>query len=273
MMTHLHGLRHWATVMVLGTLACGERPDAREEREVGALGTRVVERAVLRTIALDTLSDSAHVLSLIPEADGDAIAFRFADPAHGVTAGLGLIDRARPIPQLGWPDSVSQVRWRAPHELVFTVGTGEGVRVIIDAHASTLVTIQDLSTAPGAAAPPGTVSPEVRARATRFVDSTRFQPDGRPQQSALRYAPTRFLTASRDSVAVFHVAATDSVGRLSNPTWYLLDLATGGVQPIDSIIGPMTAMPPDAGAWTDDGTFLYTKGLTLYELRVRRDGP
>lgn len=262
---------------VIITLAACNKVDRQPRQSLGALDFRTIQRASLRTITMDTLSDSSRILAIVPEPDGDAVAFRFADPAHGVVAGLGLIDRDHPLPQLGWPDSVTQVRWRRPHELVFTAGTGEGVRMILDAHADTIAAVE---AAPGIRDSVAMVLPapaqapsDLRTRAIAFVDSVRFQPDGRPQQSALHYAPTRIVLAPRDSVAAFHVTGVDSSGRHSNPAWYILDVPSRGIEPIDSIIGPTAAMPAESGAWTDEGTFLFTKGLILYEVRVRRRQP
>lgn len=262
---------------VITTLGACNTADRQPRQPLGALDFRTIQRASLRTIAMDTLSDSSRILAVVPEPDGDAVAFRFADPAHGIAAGLGLLDRAHPLPQLGWPDSVAQVRWRRPHELVFTAGTGEGVRMILDAHADTITAVE---AAPGVkdsvamVLPAPTQAPsDLRTRAIAFIDSVRFQPDGRPQQSALHYAPSRIVLAPRDSVAAFHVTAIDSSGRHSNPAWYILDVPSGAIEPIDSIVGPTAAMPAESGAWTDEGTFLFTKGLILYEVRVRRREP
>jgi hypothetical protein len=258
-------------------LACTSR-DTAERAPTGPVEAHDVERASLRFIALDTLSDSARILALIPEPDGDAVAFTFADPARAITAGLGILDRARPIPQLVWPDSTTQVRWRGSHELVFSAGTGESVLVVVDAHADTISAIQDPSDSAKVPTPDAltaaTTSAELpanaRARATRFVDSLRFQPDGKPQGSALRYAPTRIALARHDSLAAFHVLASDDSGRQFNPAWYLLDLRTADIQPIDTVVGPASAMRSESAAWTEDGAFLYTKGLTVHEVRVRR---
>lgn len=254
-------------------LACG-RPAKDVDSPAGTLQARVVHRAFLRAIALDTLSDSARILKLFPEPDGDAVAFTFADPVRGITGGLGLLDLRRPLPQLAWPDSISQVRWRAPHELVFTTGTISGVRVIIDAHADTLTTFEDSASMDATPMAAIEVGDDARARATRFTDSIRIQPTDAPATSVLHYAPTHFLPAPHDSIIAFQTtAAAANMTTRSNPTWYLLDLRTGAVQPLDSLTGSARLMPAEAAAWTADGSFLFTKGLALYEARTQRAAP
>ncbi len=257
---------------VLSAACAGD--DGRKASSPGILDVQVAERATLRRVALDTLSDSTRILALSPEPDGDAVAFTFADPARRVTSGLAILDRARPAPQLAWPDSVTGVRWRGPHELAFSSGTGTGVFVVVNAHTDTISAIREASDTFRVSAPTVTNIPNViRARAAQFIDSLHVQPEGRPQHSALRYAPSTIILARHDSVAAVHVAGIDSAGRRFNPAWYVLDLRSQHAHPVDTLIGPISLMPPEAGAWTDEGTFLFAKGLVLHEARVRRRTP
>jgi len=256
--------------------ACKGDSSERNAIEPGALSSRIVSRFPLQAIALDTLSDSAQIVGLFPEPNGDAVAFTFRDPVQGISQGLGILTQSRDTAaRLGWPDSVSSVHWRRAHELVFTAGTGKGVYVILDVRADSLVTVKDttssadtVSTLPVVELP----SPETRARITRMVDSIRFQPEGVPQQGQLRYLPTRILQAPHDSATAFYVAATDHSGIASNPTWYLLDQTTGSLTALDSVIGPASSLPGNTGAWANDSTFYFTKELTLLEVRVKRGG-
>jgi hypothetical protein len=194
-----------------------------------------------------------------------------------ISRGLAVLAHSRDtIPRLAWPDSVSTTHWRHAHELVFTAGTGSGVYVILNARADSLVAIRDTIEPPSAddtIPPTREPAPEIRARITRYIDSIRFQPEGVPQQSQLRYQAGRILPAPHDSTVAFYVAATDGQGSTSNPAWYLLDLANGIVTAVDSVIGPASALPDQTGTWANDTTFYFTKDLTLYELRVHRSQP
>ncbi len=254
---------------------CGGDRSGKEATEPGELLARVTSRFPLRTIGLDTLSDSARIVRLFPEPGRGAVAFTFTDPLQGISRGLGILSQTRDsAPRLGWPDSVSSVHWRDSHRLVFTAGTGNGVYVILDVRADSLVAVRD--TASPATGDSSTLTareatPEIRARITRMIDSIRFQPEGVPQQGQLRYSPTRILPSPHDSSAAFYVSASDGSGNTSNPTWYLLDLASGTITPLDSVIGPAQSLPGDTGVWANDSTFYFTKELTLYEVRVQRE--
>ncbi len=149
----------------------------------------VVDRVTLRVIGSDTLSDSARVLAVYAEPDGDDIAFLFEDPAKGITSGLGLIDRAHNDIHLIWPDSVVQVAWPAAHRLAFRSLMGKGVLEVGNVHADTVRAIailgDTLAIARSSVQLPADLT--VRARATALLDSIRLQPAGKPQRSALRY--------------------------------------------------------------------------------------
>lgn len=230
------------------------------------------ERGSTRIIGTDTLSDSARIIAVAPEPDGDAIAFTFADAARGISAGLGILERQRQLPQVIWPDSVGGAWWSGPHELTFVAAIGtRWARVVVDVHAESLRT---LDRDPRSIERPemSEPSPAVRARATAFIDSLRVQPTGQPQQSQLQYVVTSVLMAPRDSVGAFHVIARGASGERVNPAWYAIDLRSGTVQPIDSVVGPAEIMPEGAAAWVDGERFIYAKGPTLHEARVQRTG-
>jgi hypothetical protein len=263
-------------VTLLAACARQSEPESRRS-DGGALTVTISERATVAGIGADRLSDSASITELFPEDDGDAIPFVFADPLRKVTAGLGILDRRRPNgAQLIWPDSVQDAWWSGSHSFAFTAATGRGVRVVVDVHAETMVTIEH-----GTLTARQHVSDEAPtaawARATAYVDSLRVQPESRPANSALRYTVTRLVTAPRDSLAAFHVAAAPSSEGTSgpgstrtNPAWYALDLRTGAVAPIDSVIGPDEMLPEGAGAWRSDSHFVFAKGLSIHEAQVRR---
>ena len=272
------------TALVLGTITCRQESGtartgsdtgtaaAADDAPVRAVSVSVSERGSARIIGRDTLSDSARVVTVTPEPDGDAIAFTFADTVRGITAGLGIIDRRRAAAELIWPDSVMRAWWIEPHSLAFVTTTGsQGARVVVDVHAESLRTVErrPAATPRTDSLPPGTLD-AARARATTYIDSIRVQPGGQPQRSQLRYAVTGLLPAPRDSLWAFHVIARGTGGQRVNPTWYALDLRTGIVQPIDSVVGSAAILPEKAAAWVDGERFVYAKGPTLHEARIVR---
>lgn len=258
----------------LATAACPGDENARQRpdsaRATFTLSTE--RRAELGAIGGDTLSEAARFLSLLPEADGDAIVFTFADSARGVTSGLGITDRRLESPQLLWPDSVTRAWWLGPHSLAFATQTGTGVRVVVDVHAGELEVVSrgadSGTTAPITGIGGDTV--EARARATRFLDSLRVQPGGQSDRSQLRYRVITLRTAPERDMGAFYVAASDSAGARSNPAWYFLHYRSGQVLPIDEVTGPISELPETAAAWSGDGRFIYVKGRQIHEARVTR---
>lgn len=259
--------------VMLAVTACTGDDDAGQQAERGrtSYSLKAERRAELGAIGRDTLSETARVLSLLPEADGDAIVFTFSDSARGVTSGLGIVDRRLGTPQLLWPDSVSRAWWIAPHSLAFATHTGTGVRVVVDVHAGELEVVTrgadsglTASSTGGAAA--DTI--EARAHATRFIDSLRMQPGGQSDRSQLRYQVIALHTAPGGEMGAFYAAASDSTGARTNPGWYFLDYRSGQVLPIDEVTGPLTELPESAGAWSESARFVYVKGRQIHEVQV-----
>lgn len=236
------------------------------------LEIRAAQRADLRVVGADTLSDTARVRSIAVEPDGEAVAFVFADAGRGIGAGLGLSRAGEDAAQLVWPDSVSAAWWPRPHTLAFV--TTRGTRIVVDVHAERLQVIED-SAASGPGGPPAPpAAPErARARAVTYVDSVRVQPAGQPQGTALRYEVASVIPAPSQPLAAFHVLATDGAGGRSNPAWFAVDTASGAVARIDEVVGPPDELPLEAGGWTSDGRFVYAKGFTLWSAEVVRRAP
>src|SRR5688500_8218266 len=136
----------------------------------GTLAVHPTQRAMVRVVGSDTLSDSARVLRVLPEPDGTSIPFTFADPATRVSAALAITGGAADGTQLLWPDSVVSLWWSGPHQLTFATRTGAGARVVVDVHAAKLTIIEQRRVTPP---PPAdtAVPAEVRARAQSYVDS------------------------------------------------------------------------------------------------------
>lgn len=264
-----------ASALVVGFLlaaACtGEDSGSGEaRRSPGAFEVSTTRRADLVAIGSDTLSEAARFLSLLPEADGEAIVFTFSDSVRGVTSGLGIVDRQSPSPQLLWPDSVTRAWWVGPHSVAFATHTGDGVRVVVDVHAGELE-VATRGADSGTTGTPVTTAGdtvEARARATRYVDSLRLQPAGRAERSQLHYQVTTLRPAPRRAWAAFYVVARDSSGSRSNPGWYFLDYQSGQVLPIDEVTGPVTELPETTAAWSEDGRFVYVKGRQIHEARI-----
>ncbi|MDQ3698113.1 MAG: hypothetical protein M3373_08830 [Gemmatimonadota bacterium] len=267
---------------LLLALAAVSGPACRgEERPAAAATALVVEttdRGVLRVIGADTLGDSARITRLLPEPDGEAIAFTFADPARGVDAGLGILDRGRDTAQLVWPNSVTTVWWSDAHRLAFQSASGPGgVHAVVNVHAPAFEHIESAhDSVPARAAPPERDWPAgVRDRVTAYVDSLRVQPEGEPQEGQLRYTVVSALPAPGDSIVAFYVIARGSPAERAdrlNPAWYVLDVHSGSVAPVDSIVGPAASLPESAAAWTDATRFVYVKGGTVREAQVRARG-
>jgi hypothetical protein len=254
-----------AGVLLAGALlgACSRDDAARSERRDATLSITASQRADIRVIGQDTLSDSARIVRLVPEPDGDAVAIIFADPSRPVTAGLALIDRARPTAQLLWPDSVTNVWWSAPHRVAFSTRTGKGVRAVVDVHKAALEVIELSDTAPR----PGPVARNADAllRATAYIDSVHVQPTGRPQRSALKYSVDRIIPSPDGGLAAVYVIARDSSGSPMNPAWYVMDLPSGFMVGIDQITGAASELPPETGGWGSNGHFFFAKGRSVWE--------
>ena len=236
------------------------------------------ERGRLSEIGGDTLSDSARVLRVLPEPDGSSVAYLFADPMRAVSAGLAIMQEGATRAQLVWPDSVTTVRWTGPGTLAFTTssGTGANERVVLDVHAESISVsaVVDSSRRPAAApAAPRADDAAVRARATRYIDSLHVQPQGQPQNSALRYRVLSVLASPDGELAVFYVAADDGTGTRVNPAWYAIDPRQGRVFRLDQVVGPAAEMPEEGAGWTETGRFLYAKGLALWEGQFSRRTP
>ena len=262
--------------LLLATAACADAEDTEEtqDRKRPAFSVSTERRANLAAIGSDTLSGSARFLSLLPEADGDAIVFTFSDSARGVTSGLGIIDRRLESPQLLWPDSVTRAWWIGPHSLAFATHTGTGVRVVVDVHAAELDVVTRGADS-GITRPAGAAADTIaaRARATTYIDSLRLQPGGQSDRSQLQYQVISLLTAPDGETGAFYVAASDSAGTRMNPAWYFLDYRSGQVLPIDEVTGPLDELPETAAAWSDDNRFVYVKGEQIHEARLTSRPP
>lgn len=235
----------------------------------GSIAVHPTQRAMLRAVGSDTLSDSAHVLRVVPEPDGGAVPFVFADPAARVSAALAITGGQAEGTQLLWPDSVLSLWWMGPHALAFTTATGRGVRIVVDVHAARLTVAEQ---APGSVPAPArdtTAPSDLRARAQQYVDSLHVQPGGAAAQgSALRYQVGRLTMDPSKQLVAFHVVGLDANGRRSNPTWYAIGAQGGPVARIDGIIGDARDMAEDAGGWTGDQRFVFAKGLTMWDAHV-----
>jgi hypothetical protein len=258
--------------LTLALAACARDDTGAERPEAGggSFSLSAERRAELGAIGGDTLSEAAQFLSLLPEADGDAIVFTFADSARGVSSGLGIIDRRLSAAQLLWPDSVTRAWWLGPHSLAFATHTGAGVRVVVDVHAAELEVVTRGADSGITARAPRIAGDtiEARARATRFLDSVRVQPGGQPDRSQLRYRVISLRTAPGRAMGAFYAAASDSTGARTNPAWYFIDYQGGQILPIDEVTGPISELPETAAAWSEDGRFIYVKGRQIHEAKV-----
>jgi hypothetical protein len=144
------------------------------------------------------------------------------------------------------------------------------VYVIVDAHAATLqaLVIKDSTSTPQRLATSAAeAQTRALARVQAFVDSVRVQPQGTPQRSTLRYRADTVMVATGDTLAATHVSATTD-RRSVNPAWYLIHIKSGSVQPVDSLIGDATGLPPSAGGWDNNGRFYYAKELAIWRAQV-----
>jgi hypothetical protein len=263
-----------SSVAILTLVVSGACNDARESdtrpATTTALTAHATQRASYEIVGADTLSDSARILRLLPEQDGDAMIVLFADPARRVSAGLAINDRRMANPQLVWPDSVTSVWWTGPHTVAFTTNTGRGVRLVGDVHAATLRVADTTNT--GISSPPGaaTVDSSVAHRARAYIDSVHLQPAGAPQASALKYSVTRIVPSPDGTMAAFHSAARDPSGALTNPSWSVLDRSSGAVASLDRVTGALAELPADAGEWGGNSSFFYAKGKAVWEAEIQR---
>jgi hypothetical protein len=247
--------------------------DGNETKSSRATGLAVTTSslAVVGIVGMDTLSDSASIHRLQPEPDGGSVAFLFADPAKGITRGLGLVNLSgTPAAHLAWPDSVRSFWWSGAHQLSFMAGTGRGVHVVLDAHAAQLEALE----ATDARLPPANTrvtdgrNAAALSRAQAFIDSVRVQPGGTPQESTLRYQADSIIIAPGDTFAAVHVSA-GSKGATANPAWYIIHLPSGHIQAVDSLTGTSSGLPAVAGEWAANGTFYYAKERSIWRAQPR----
>ena len=258
-------------LMTLALEACtGEREEPAPGPAAAALRVHTTQRSAFHVVGADTLSDSARVLEIHPEDDGDALVAVFTDPGRRVTAGLAIVDRKMATPQLLWPDSASHVWWTGPHTLAFTTSTGSGTRLVVDVHAAELRIADTAATNLGPPAGEQSADSAMIRRAQAYTDSLRGQVAGRPQASALTYSVTRLVRSPDGRLAAFHTAARDANGVTTNPAWYALDRETGTITSIDQITGPAGELPARAGQWSRTGSFFYAKGRSLWEAEITR---
>ena len=264
-------------IAALFALACSSESAHAPAAASGAapqVATRM--RVALAQIGHDTLSDSARVTAIVAQPDGgDALSFRFDDPGRQVVAGLGIV-RGVNVPQLLWPDSVTDTWWSAPYTLAFTTATGRGVEVVVDVRSATLDVVRQAPSQVAPAPPAPRADTASLRRATAFVDSALGAPHaagamggtGTGAGGALTYHVVTVHAAPAGRLRMFYVVATDSGGRRLNPAWYVLDTASRGVARVDRIVGPADEMPESAGAWSDSTRFLYARGREIWEATV-----
>src|SRR5919108_1575573 len=249
-----------AVCMTLGCVGDGSNPERRRSARLTAVAEPI---ATITVMGADTLSDSARIYQLEPEPDGRSIAFLFADPEKGLSRALAVVQTTGSHSvHLVWPDSVVSVWWASPHQLSFTAGTGQGVRVVVDVHAAQLEALE--TEVPNQPTSRGSrkasdAATNALARTQKFIDSLRVQPEGTPQRSVLRYRADTVLLGPGDSLASAHVSAMDGQGSKSNPSWYLLHLPSGQIEPLDSLTGQSSELAPTAAKWGENGVFYYAK--------------
>ena len=260
--------------LVILCLACTDAPERGSPASSSAvLEVHATQRASFEIVGADTLSDSARIIRIIPEQDGDGVIALFTDPARRVSSGLAIVDRRMSHPQLLWPDSVTSVWWTGPHMLAFTTTTGQGIRLVVDVHAATLK-IAD-TTSRGVQSPPvaAVADSSVIGRSRAFIDSIHMQPAGVPQGSALTYSVTRVVPSPDGRLAAFHAAARDPAGTVTNPGWFILDRASRVVSPVEQVTGLLSELPAEAGEWAGNSSFLYAKGRAVWDAEVGRTSP
>jgi hypothetical protein len=257
--------------LILLAAGCNDaRESATRPRSTTALTAQTTQRVSFQIVGADTLSDSARITRVLPEYDGDGVIALFTDPARRVKAGLAIIDRRMPHPQLLWPDSVSAAWWTGPHTLAFATTTGSGIRLVVDVHAATLKIADTAGTGLASAPVAMTVDSSVSQRARAYTDSVYLQPGGTAQASALTYSVTRVVPSPDGTMAVFQSAARDPSGTMTNPSWFVLDRASGTVAALDRITGSASELPAEAGEWGGNGSFFYAKGRAIWEAEIQR---
>lgn len=259
---------HYILGVLFTGLGCASDRGDIESRTTAGMSASLSPLAVIQVVGVDTLSDSASIHRLQPEPDGGSIAFLFADPVKGIIGGLGLIEASgAQAARLVWPDSVTAFWWSGAHQLSFTSGTGQGVRVVVDAHAAQLSALEVTGTQASRLQQQtdtrGSLA-AVLSRAQAFIDSVRIQPGGTPQGSALRYEADSIVLAPGDTFAAVHVRAADIRGTKVNPTWYLTHVPSGHMQGLDSLTGRSVGLPASAGQWGADGRFYYAKERSIW---------
>jgi hypothetical protein len=263
-------IRTLAILIALATVA-GCNDAARERTRPASttvLSAHSTQRASLQIVGADTLSDSARILRILPEQDGDATVAIFSDPVRRISAGLAINDRRMANPQLIWPDSVTGVWWTGSHTLAFTTSNGQGIRLVVDVHAATLK-IAD-TTRVGAGAPAAlVVDSSVSERARTYIDSVYVQPAGVSTQP-LTYSVIRVVPSPDGTLAAFYSAARDVSGKLSNPSWFVLDRSSGAVAALDQVTGAITEISASAGEWGGNTSFFYTKGNAIWEAEIQK---
>jgi hypothetical protein len=266
-MIHLTPVAAVRAALIGALLIACTRESGRPGSQGGALTITTRQRADIRLVGQDTLSDSARIVRLIPESDGDAIGILFADPLRQVSAGLALTDHAHPTPQLLWPDLVTAAWWSAPHSIAFSTRTGKGVRAVVDVHRAAIEVIERATDSPPAPARQ-VQNAATLSRATAYIDSLYVQPTGQPQRSSLKYSVDRIIPSPGGRFAALYVVARDSAGRPMNPAWYAMDLPTGRIERIEQITGPTLELPVEAAGWGNEGHFLFAKGRSVWEAEV-----
>ena len=257
--------------LLLAIVACTDSPrEGARQIAPTVVTVHATQRASFGIVGADTLSDSARILRILPEQDGEAMVVLFADPARRISAGLAINDRRMEHPQLLWPDSVTTVWWTGSHRLAFTTTTGKGVRLIADVHAATIRIADTTDVGIGSPPPVMSIDSSVAQRARTYIDSIRVQPGGVSRSSPLTYSVTRVVPSPDGSLAAFHAAARDSSGSLSNPSWYVLDRSSGSVAALDQVTGPAAELPTAVGEWGGNGSFFYAKGGAIWEAEVER---
>jgi hypothetical protein len=256
---------------LIGLAACDSTPESKTQpKSMTAISAHSTQRVAFQIVGGDTLSDSASILRILPEQDGDGIVALFADPSRRVSAGLAIVDQRMIHPQLLWPDSVTSVWWTGPHRLAFTTRTGPEIRLVADVHAATLRIADTVDRTIGSPPPDASVDSSVAQRARAYIDSVHLQLAGASRNAPLLYSVTRIVPSIDGSMAAFQSAGRDAGGVLTNPSWFVLDRTSGAITPLDQITGPAAELPAQAGEWNGNSSFFYAKGRSIWEAEVQR---
>lgn len=260
------------TVLLLaGIAACSDAPESGLPRaSATVLTVHATQRSPFQIVGADTLSDSARIVRIFPEQDGDGLIVMFADPVRRISSGLGIVDRRMASPQLLWPDSATTAWWTGPHMLAFTTATGRGIRLVVDVHAATLKIADTTNTGFGTPVATPAADSSVIGRARAYIDSVHVQPGGSARTAALVYSVNRVVPSPDGSLAAFHSTARDAAGSLTNPAWFILDRSSGAVTSVDQIIGPVAELAAEAGEWGSNTSFFYAKGMAIWEAEIQR---